>query len=250
MYYNQRDYAHIPYPAQGYEKATVKSGGCGPCCASMIVEGLTGQAFPPEQSAVYSINEGARVSGGTNMHTLGRAIARDYTLDYQTSSSIDALVAHLKAGGWAIVNVGGNRSGYVGLFSNSGHYVVARAVDDLGRVVVWDPGNYNGKYKKAGRTAATMRGDDILVMPELVDLDAQNRSPRYYLFALQQSAQPAAQAQAEPVVHTPSFWAQEQWEQATRAGVLSPTNPQGNVTREQLAIVLARLGLLGDAAGK
>jgi N-acetylmuramoyl-L-alanine amidase len=39
----------------------------------------------------------------------------------------------------------------------------------------------------------------------------------------------------------PSPWAREAWEWARKEGLLDGTNPQGNVTREQLAIVLKRL---------
>ena len=35
---NQNDYASIPYPAPGYEKATIKSSGCGVCSAVMAGE--------------------------------------------------------------------------------------------------------------------------------------------------------------------------------------------------------------------
>ena len=39
----------------------------------------------------------------------------------------------------------------------------------------------------------------------------------------------------------PSSWAKEAWEWAKKEGLLDGTNPQGNVTREQLAVVLKRL---------
>lgn len=39
----------------------------------------------------------------------------------------------------------------------------------------------------------------------------------------------------------PSPWAKDAWEWAKKEGLLDGTNPQGNVTREQLAIVLKRL---------
>lgn len=41
-----------------------------------------------------------------------------------------------------------------------------------------------------------------------------------------------------------SKWASEAWQKATDKGVVDGTNPQGNVTREMLAVVLDNLGLL------
>lgn len=42
----------------------------------------------------------------------------------------------------------------------------------------------------------------------------------------------------------PSSWAKESFDKATSKGILDGTNPQGAVTREMLAVVLDRLGLL------
>lgn len=49
----------------------------------------------------------------------------------------------------------------------------------------------------------------------------------------------------EPVAKAvPSSWAKESFDKATAKGILDGTNPQGAVTREMLAVVLDRLGLL------
>lgn len=42
-----------------------------------------------------------------------------------------------------------------------------------------------------------------------------------------------------------SDWAKDSWEKAIRLGVFDGTDPQGAVTREMLAVVLDRRGLLG-----
>lgn len=43
---------------------------------------------------------------------------------------------------------------------------------------------------------------------------------------------------------TPSNWAAAAWKKATQSGVFDGTNPTGPITREQVAVVLDRLGLL------
>ena len=46
-----------------------------------------------------------------------------------------------------------------------------------------------------------------------------------------------------------SQWAAKAWEQAAANGIFDGTNPQGNLTREQAALVLDRLGLLPGQGG-
>ena len=45
-----------------------------------------------------------------------------------------------------------------------------------------------------------------------------------------------------------SSWAAEAFAAATNAGVLDGTSPQGNLTREQFAVVIGKLGLIGGDA--
>lgn len=182
MYYNQRDYPHVPYPAPGYESATVKSGGCGVCCASMIVESLTDWHVPPEKMAPYCIEIGARVSGGTDMGVLAEGLCRDFGLRCSTTNDKREVLTHLKAGGMAIANVGGDRKNYQGVFSDSGHYLVlCRAFGD--QIMIADPYVYAGKYSLPHRKSkVTVQGDFIYASMDTVDRDCENRSPRYYLF--------------------------------------------------------------------
>ena len=42
----------------------------------------------------------------------------------------------------------------------------------------------------------------------------------------------------------PSTWAADAFNKATKKGILDGSNPQGNVTREMLAVILDRIGLL------
>ncbi len=41
-----------------------------------------------------------------------------------------------------------------------------------------------------------------------------------------------------------SSWAKESWKKATEKKIIDGTNPKGNLTREQLAVILDRVGLL------
>ena len=53
-FYCQLDYEHIPYPSPSSPYGNLANNGCGVCSASMVVEALTGEDFPPEQSAALA----------------------------------------------------------------------------------------------------------------------------------------------------------------------------------------------------
>ncbi|MCL2336433.1 MAG: N-acetylmuramoyl-L-alanine amidase, partial [Firmicutes bacterium] len=56
--------------------------------------------------------------------------------------------------------------------------------------------------------------------------------------------QPAQSGEPAPTPATVSVWAQNSWAKAVAAGLFDGLNPQGSLTREQVAVVLDRLGLL------
>lgn len=187
VYYNQRNYPNVPYPAKGYESATIKTSGCGVCCASMVVENLTDKKLPPDKCAQYAIQTGARVPGGTDMILLGRCLARDYSVSFRTSNRIADAVAALQqktaADCMVVVNVGGDRSGHVGLFSDSGHFVVAAGLASDGRVQVLDPNYYAGKFDKTGRRGkVTVQGNICLVSQADLIADTTVTATKYYIF--------------------------------------------------------------------
>jgi hypothetical protein len=183
-YYNQNNYASVPYPSPDLPKATVKSGGCGVCCASMIVENLTAHQIGPKLMATYAINKKARVSGGTDMNTLAKAISADYGLMLDIANDELVLLAHLRKGGMAIANVGGNRTGYVGVFSDGGHYVAVAGLTDTGQIIVLDPGYYPGKFGKPGRMGkVSVSGNQCICNLSVLGKDTENRSPAYWLFS-------------------------------------------------------------------
>lgn len=174
---NQNEYADLSYPAPGYLKATIKSGGCGVCAAVNVVGALTGKCISVRVMRDLAINGGARVSGGTNMITLANLIARQYKVKFTTSNNVSELQSHLKKGGVAICNVAGR-----GMFSTGGHYVVALGTLG-GKICIADPGLYTGKYSTAARRAkVTVSGDLIFADAVTLDSDCNGRYPRYYLF--------------------------------------------------------------------
>jgi len=173
---NQNDYAHLSYPAPGYEKATVKSGGCGVCAAVNAIGVLTGKLVTVRTMRDLAKSCGARVSGGTNMKRLCEQLCSNYGLQCIQTNSLSDLLAHLQTGGIAICNTAGR-----GMFSTGGHYVTALGLLD-GRLCLADPGLYAGKYSTGRRKkAVTVTGDLLLTDPQVLEADCIGRWPRYYL---------------------------------------------------------------------
>lgn len=173
---NQREYADISYPAKGYERATIKSGGCGVCAAINAVGALTGKCISVRVMRDLAVSCGARVPGGTNMLVLIQAVSQRYGLGYKTTSSKDVMEQHLQKGGVVIANCAGK-----GMFSTGGHYVTV--LGSLGgKLCIADSGLYTGKYSTAVRRAkVTVSGDLIFADAETLDADCVGRWPKYYL---------------------------------------------------------------------
>lgn len=175
---NQNDYADLSYPAKGYEKATVKSGGCGVCAAVNAIGALEGKCVSVRVMRDLAVNGKARVPGGTDMAQMMRLLAQAYGVQYRTGSGAYDLRKHLEAGGVAICNAAGR-----GMFSGGGHYVTALGLIG-GKVCIADSGLYTGKYSTAARRPyVTVSGDLIFADLSVLDKDCTGRWPRYYLLS-------------------------------------------------------------------
>lgn len=175
---NQNNYKSVKYPAPGYEKATIASGGCGVCSMVNALGSLLGKAISVPSMAQFSISNGARVPGGTNMLTLCKAASKKWGITYSTTNSGTALKNHLANGGVAICNVAGN-----GIFSNTGHYIVCAGT--IGSQLAFlDCGLYNGKYGfmyPRRKMAVKVSGDVIFSSYQTLNDDCYGRTPCYYL---------------------------------------------------------------------
>lgn len=181
-YFNQNNYSNVPYPSPTLPKATVATGGCGVVCASIITSNLLNTVIDPIAMAKYVINNKARVVGGTDMNILARALCKDYDLSYKITNNEDELVEHLKNGGMAIANVGGNREGYIGVFSNGGHYIVVAGLVG-NKAIILDPQLYSGKFNKDGRRGkVSVTGNECICNIDILAKDTSNRNPAYWLF--------------------------------------------------------------------
>lgn len=166
--------------------ATVKSGGCGPVSMSIVIDNLFGKGtLPPEESAKFAIECGARVSGGTNMSIFVENLLKKYKMQFVALNDIDSVVSRLTdpTKCIAIANVSGDIDGVkTGIFSNGGHYIVLSQADS-NSVQIIDPGLYSTKYSSAYRKKFVNVQDGLCyAVATTVDFDCKNRNPKYYLF--------------------------------------------------------------------
>lgn len=181
-YYNQYDYKTTPYWSAAHPSATIATAGCGLCCASMVLSAFGITVTPPEMAKIAT-GIGARVTTGTDMIKLSEYLKRQYKLNLGKYDDVNRLKADIKGGRVAIANVGGDRTGYKGVFSNSGHYIVVYGTKD-GDPIIYDSGYYQNKYDSSYRSARVTIGKNNQIYTDwaILNQDCSNRSPRYYVF--------------------------------------------------------------------
>lgn len=180
-FYCQLDYAHVPYTSPISPNGTLADNGCGVCAASMIVETLTGQDYPPEPCALLAKGCGAREGFGTDMGIFAPVLCREKGLSYKSTLDTDEVLDFLEKGkGLAIANTIGDREDWIGVFSDERHYIVLCGAEN-GTVAVWDPMLNPGRYDIPGR-AGKVRLDGFTAYADfsVVVNDCVGRP--YYLF--------------------------------------------------------------------
>ena len=169
------------YKSIQYGGNSIYNSACGPASLCNALKALHIADISIPVMCKLAVSCGARVSGGTVMTTLLRAAASKYHFRYRTTSKNAELLAHLKAGGAAILHAG---SAYK-LFSNSGHFVAAVAASGQ-TITILDSYWYSGKY-----TASSIRRNYVSVVSKGVIKTSLtqcgkatiDRSPSYYLIS-------------------------------------------------------------------
>ncbi len=185
-FYCQLDYARVPYPSPSSPNGTLADNGCGVCCASMIVEAMTGMPFPPEDAAKMAKACGAREGFGTTMGIFAPEFADIFGLNCSVTENSEVALEFLQdQRGMVIANTFGNREDWTGVFSDSRHFIVLAAA--CGReVAVWDPMFQPGRYDTPGRLGKVrMDGKTAYADYSVIKNDCNGRA--YYLFSLNQS---------------------------------------------------------------
>ena len=180
-FYCQLDYKHIPYVSPTSLNGNIADNGCGVCCASMIIEDIKGIDFPPEVCAIFSKQSGAREGFGTDMRILAPAISKEFDIKVKPTLDTKEVISFLEnKQGYVIANTIGNREDWIGVFSDSRHYIVLISIHD-NIVGVLDPLYRDGRYDIEGRKGkVTMDGYVAYADFRVVENDCVGKP--YYLF--------------------------------------------------------------------
>ena len=155
-FYCQLDYEHVPYPSPvGAVNGNIANNGCGVCSASMLVENMLDVPYPPEVAAKEAKACGAREGYGTNLYIYAPVVAEHFGMKLTVTEDGQEALRFLQAGkGMVIANTYGDRPEHIGVFSDSGHYIVVAEANGT-EVKVWDPMYKLGsdRFEKEGRKA-------------------------------------------------------------------------------------------------
>lgn len=189
LYLNQKKYPDMPYlhnmEAGGPppDKGNISAAGCGLCCLCMAVEQLTVEHFTLEECRQMSYDLKANQRPGTDLKILGPAVAEKFGLSYRGTDDIAEMEQHLRNGGLAIANSGGDREGYEGVFTHGGHYILVISTDGT-KLCILDPALEPGKFDSEGRRGkVTVKEPFVYCSYEVLKKDCENRSPAYHLLA-------------------------------------------------------------------
>lgn len=130
-----------PYRVKG-ESSTIGSAGCGPSCAAMLIETITGKTFTPEDACKWSVDHGYKALNQGTYYSYFEPQFKAFGIECQMldwtntygkpdHQNHEKVVEKLKEGYYAIALM--NK----GLWTSSGHFVVLWWQD--GKVRINDP---------------------------------------------------------------------------------------------------------------
>ena len=191
-YVNQLEYAHLPYPTkikkaevpEEKKKTTVRSSGCGLCCACMTVDLLTDKSLDIEECVRISEECLANHGVGTDMSILGPVIAEKFGLSYSKTNDLGEAIAHLQNGGAIIAHVGIPKDAPIGLFTKSGHYISLISTDGK-EFCILDPSWSAEKYKIPERLGRVNEDNYPYLYCDVNTVHSETKpgKTKYHLFA-------------------------------------------------------------------
>lgn len=263
MSYNYHEQTRSAYKNIKYGQGTIYSSGCGPASLCNALDALGIASVTVKTMCSYAVSVGARVSGGTDMHKLLQAAAKKYSFTYRTTSKNAELLAHLKAGGAAILHCG---TAYK-LFSNSGHFVCAVAASG-NDVTVLDSYWYINKDGTNKYTSTALRRNNVKVIKRgvvragitQIGKATADRSPSYYLIEKAGKQDNKKTQITQPVeigdddimyktINDVPEWGKKTVQKLMNAGYLTGTSTTSGTSAINLTESMLRMMVINDRAG-
>jgi hypothetical protein len=168
----------------GAVNGNLANNGCGVCSASMLVENMLDVPYPPEVAAKEAKACGAREGYGTNLYIYAPVVAEHFGMKLTVTEDGQEALRFLQEGrGMVIANTYGDRPEHIGVFSDSGHYVVLASANGT-EVKVWDPMYFIGSDRfesEHRKDKVRLDGTDAYADMSVIAQDCKDRP--YFLFS-------------------------------------------------------------------
>lgn len=185
-YYNQADsrWANVHYTSSNNKTQTIKSSGCGPTSAAMVVSSSKGAILPTTMAKLF-VDNGYRTKSNGTAWSAWSFVADYFNFkEYATTSNIDKALNYLKTD----KNKDGVPDYFIvascnyGLFTTSGHYIVLVGYNS-GTISVYDPYSYVGKFNTPSRkvAGAKLSGNTVFVSEQ--NLKKYGNTVNYWVFS-------------------------------------------------------------------
>lgn len=231
-------WAKLPYRVTG-ESATIGGSGCGPACAAMVIETLTGKTCTPVETCRWSVDHGYKALNQGTYYSYFVPQLKAFGIDCWRLNSVsvygkpgdichDRVLELLKEGCYIIACMG------KGLWTSSGHFVLVWWAG--GKIYINDPASSRSERLRGDMT--TFRGqvkyywavDAREHNKEEIDVTEQ-RLREIVREEIQKLEAERADLPASP-------WAEKLLAQAAAKGITDGTRPQAAATRQEVAIMV------------
>lgn len=264
IYYMQTDsrWKNYNYSAKG-ESTTIGRAGCGPTSAAMVIASLKDGTVTPVTCARWSLDHGYKALRSGTYYSYFVPQMKAYNINCRQLNQINnwhhndqaklraSVTNYLKNGSWIIACMG------KGTWTSSGHYVLAWGASG-NTVYVNDPyskasnrtkGNLNTFLNEAkyfwlieGVAPVTPKKDEKKDEDEEM---TQADFNKMFAVAMNNYMSELAKKAESSWSTTEGYWKKAQNKKGKNGkSIVDGSNPQGNLTREQMTAILGRLGLL------
>ncbi|MCC8122362.1 MAG: C39 family peptidase [Oscillospiraceae bacterium] len=231
------------YSASG-ESTTIKASGCGPTCAAMILATLIDAGITPADTCAWALKKGYKAVGQGTYYSYFKPQGAAYGLTWtqlngsnlcnMTAANAktyhDQALAAVQGGDLVICCMG------PGNWTSGGHFILWWKYAD-GYVYINDPASTASAREKNTLALLQSQVKYYFVCKTPTTTTEEDDTVTQAQFNEMMAVYEATQA-----AKTVSTSAAEPWAIAKDCGILDGTKPACPVTREQLTIVLSRVG--------
>ena len=194
-YFNQGDsrWGSKLYTSTGNKSQTIKSSGCGPTSAAMVVSSSKGLILPPTMCKLF-VDNGFRTANNGTAWKAFPFVADFFDFGfYDETSSFNEALSYMKTDKdkdgisdyFIIISCGS------GLWTTGGHFVVW--INQSGdQSAVNDPYLYNGKFNTSSRRAANVTVSGNTAYLTSSNLYKYSNAKRYFIFSNDQTGKAAS----------------------------------------------------------